>query len=454
MKKLFKNLLIFALPVFLILGSVGYCDTLDPTKTKLLCHFDRYSDAVIPLSDDFNDNSLDTAKWTVYSGTVNETGGQLQFVPVSGTSAYLYSPNTYNLTGKQATLKIVDAGNITTGYNLHILYLWVDVNNYVWWQIYSNGNIYCSKVVSGVMTDVYSNTYNANTYRYIKIREDGGTTYWDYSSDGASWTNAHSEANPITLTNVEIDFEAIATTTTTVKLDDFNILPSSINGPTTYYSDDTNARTATFYNSAQLSTTQKVFGNSSLLLASATSNYITFPGSSDFTMGTGDFTVGFRTYFTSLPTTDGYPDYIIDTRYSSSSEGFQIWFDTNNYFGFSDSGNNDYYTTSTPTLNTWESWEIDVTGGNVYFFKDGTLVSTQELLNTTFTAGTTLINMSRRYSGGYGYIDGYIDELYILKGQALHTANYTVPTSAYTVAQPLRHSIGCGIGRGIFRGGH
>ena len=43
-------------------------------------------------------------------------------------------------------------------------------------------------------TDLVDLTYNASTHKYLRIREDLGTLYWDYSADAITWTNAASVA--------------------------------------------------------------------------------------------------------------------------------------------------------------------------------------------------------------------------------------------------------------------
>jgi hypothetical protein len=70
--------------------------------------------------------------------------------------------------------------------------------------------------------------YNSTTQRWVQIRENGGTTYWEYSSDGQTWTTLHSAANPIPVTSIEVEISAGVYedegATTICVVDNFNII--------------------------------------------------------------------------------------------------------------------------------------------------------------------------------------------------------------------------------------
>jgi hypothetical protein len=84
------------------------------------------------------------------------------------------------------------------------------------------------KKVAGVATQIASTAYVADNHRFLRIREASGTTYWDYSADGITWTNLTSQANPITMTALEVAIEAgtyaSEASDTSAKFDDFNTL--------------------------------------------------------------------------------------------------------------------------------------------------------------------------------------------------------------------------------------
>jgi len=214
--------------------------------TILLCSWATvaFAASISTLTDNFNDNSIDAAKWTTeidIGGTILETNQEIEFTTgTSGTQSYLYSATTYDLTGSQATIKIVDVGNTgITGYEFYPLSIWknLDINNTLNWEIYPDGNIWIFTRIASVNAWPWNATYVANTFRYLKIREASGTIYFDYSSNGINWTNAYSLANPFTITSTSAVvslYSGADASTTTAKVDNFNILPSGEETAPTY----------------------------------------------------------------------------------------------------------------------------------------------------------------------------------------------------------------------------
>jgi hypothetical protein len=176
------------------------------------------------LTDDFNDNSIDAAKWTNTGGAqIVEANEELELTSKTTTQdILLYSTNAYDLTGSGATIKIIDAGNQSLA-SYEFYFTITDWNAYLYW-----------KIKAGTIYSISKNTaYVAATHRYLRIREASGTTlYWDYSADGITWTNfdTYSPSSDVTLNAVQVYFQIKNTTeasTTTAKVDDFNILPSA-----------------------------------------------------------------------------------------------------------------------------------------------------------------------------------------------------------------------------------
>jgi len=200
--------------------------------TILLCFWAivAFAAFISMLTDNFDDNSIDLGKWTIVSnntGEMNETGEQLTFTTQTdgANDPEISSKTTYDITGSQITVKIIDAGNqALTSLSFFPLGIWDSTyNSQVEWRI--DGGI-IDGVGDGSATTA---TYVADTYRYLKIREASGKIYLDYSADGINWTNFSSVANPFTMTSVWVNMRCrvtAETSTTTAKVDDFNILPS------------------------------------------------------------------------------------------------------------------------------------------------------------------------------------------------------------------------------------
>lgn len=195
--------------------------------------------AAAALTDDFDDNSLDATKWesgTTGGSTFAETNQQIEEAPaslVAGAESYMPGLGfnaKYNLTGSAyyAQLKQTLTPDVNTYQWLHAM---VDDLNEVYFQITGNPQqLEANKIIAGVDTNVASVTYNSTTHAWLRIRESGGTIFWDYSADGSSWTNLTSLANPFAITRTYPKLNAVAdnvTTPGTTIWDNFNTTPTS-----------------------------------------------------------------------------------------------------------------------------------------------------------------------------------------------------------------------------------
>lgn len=193
-----------------------------------------YAPPVSQLSDNFNDNSVDTAIWDDWSwGKAVETSQQMQISTVTAANYYgIDSLTEYNLTDGYVSVEIVDVANQTqTSLEFYPLYLFPDANNSIFFLV-SWGNIRAYKKISGTNTALGSaQTFNSTTHKYVRIRESGGTTYREYSSNGTSWSTLHSVANPIAVTKLIVELliwhYAVEAAATTGKWDNLNVLPSA-----------------------------------------------------------------------------------------------------------------------------------------------------------------------------------------------------------------------------------
>lgn len=202
-----------------------------------------YSPASVPkvetLSDNFNDNSIDTSKWVEYEAlgaTIAETGGMLayQLAPTTNQSwSGLYSVNTYDLTGSYAFVEFPSATSGNSWFDLTLSQEVIPiVDNFVSFGInVGTQNVEAVKEVAGVDTVLFSTAYIPATHRWGRIREVSGTLYWDYSSNGYTWINMYSTTSPIAVTDVYVvldDFEYDALSSPgTHYIDNFNFLSNN-----------------------------------------------------------------------------------------------------------------------------------------------------------------------------------------------------------------------------------
>jgi hypothetical protein len=189
-------------------------------------------------------------------------------------------------------------------------------------------------------------------------------------------------------------------------------------------------------------------GGNSYSFISSTNSYIQAPASEDWAVGTGDFTVEWFGYQTSLLqfqrvfTVGDYPT--IDFGVSIESGTFYFW--------SGGDADTDYNSASATTTNTWYHWAVVRSGTTLSVYRNGTLrgsaVSNSDNINDTVTP--FVVGNTNLYATNAAFV-GYITNFRLVKGLAVYTGNFTVPTSALTAtasANPYGGSNTVAIGSG------
>lgn len=161
------------------------------------------------LCDDFADGSLDP-QWRVFTGgstSAAESGGQYTITLPPGTAGNAIYSFPYDAMGGGLAVELADAGVQEAGLQAQPIALQVDESNQVF-LVVAAGFIGCWHMISDVSTDHGFTAYNAVDHRWFRIRESGGTTYWEAGADGSSWTTLASAANPISLANITASIAA------------------------------------------------------------------------------------------------------------------------------------------------------------------------------------------------------------------------------------------------------
>ena len=189
-----------------------------------LLNFPRALAAPI-VSDNFNDNSLDTAKWdssNLFSGFTHtsvgiaETSQRLEIGPllqnVSG-SAYrgVRTVNTYNFTDAYSFVELVQAAASNTAGD-SMFTIGSDTNNY--YRLYvSAGTLFGQKKIAGTKTTLFSITYDSTNHRFLRIRHDANTgnvtldTAPGSSGVPGTWTQRYSETWNSSVSKTAMIFE-------------------------------------------------------------------------------------------------------------------------------------------------------------------------------------------------------------------------------------------------------
>ena len=190
------------------------------------------------LTDPFNITSLNTGKWTQFTSggaTMSYTsGGASTVYPASTTASTdgdITSNVPYNLTGSYAAvqvLAIANSGSPTDVDNSLRLHDAGGTNQLTF--LVEAGTLYAQQIVAGTQTNLHSAAYSSSTHKWWRIREQSGTIYWDTSSDGITWTNFYSVANPISVTGLYAQMAGTAYSTASspgsFTWNNFNVLPS------------------------------------------------------------------------------------------------------------------------------------------------------------------------------------------------------------------------------------
>lgn len=152
--------------------------------------------------DDFNDG-IQAAIWTKTSFfgnnaavTVVEAGGRVTITPItsagSNTNGY-EAASFYDMTGKHASIEFVQRTAADTNAQCRFGMI-EDASNFIAFVI-ANTSFTMRVTTAGTPSDT-TLTYSTTDHRWLRIRESGGNTLFDTSTDGITWTNRRSVANP------------------------------------------------------------------------------------------------------------------------------------------------------------------------------------------------------------------------------------------------------------------
>jgi hypothetical protein len=198
-------------------------------------------------------------------------------------------------------------------------------------------------------------------------------------------------------------------------------------GSTTFT--DEYGHTVTPSGNAQIDTAQSKFGGASAYF-DGTGDYLSGTYTSDFSFGTGNFTIECWIYPTSFA--DERTIFTTFTTFQTGG-GFLLDYDiTTGRPRFFSKGTSALIATSGLTLNAWNHVAIVRAGSARTFYVNGTAAGSDT--NSDDIDGTSLSNfyVGTLGTSGTNLALGYYDELRITKGEALYTANFTPPSAAFT----------------------
>lgn len=199
---------------------------------------------------------------------------------------------------------------------------------------------------------------------------------------------------------------------------------------------DVSGKVWTAKGGAKLSTAQSIEGGSSLLV-NGTTDWIQTPFNTDFQVGTGDFTDECWIYRVGGASGTIFSFY---TGGSGGNGGLSFGLDASNRLQCARSGVAVIATGATTiATGAWHHVALCRSGtgtNNTKLFLDG-VIDGQTTYTGTWSDSSTGASASlgaylSSSTTGAGFFSGYIDEFRFLKGTALYTANFTVPTPPLT----------------------
>lgn len=170
-----------------------------------------------------------------------------------------------------------------------------------------------------------------------------------------------------------------------------------------------------------------VGGGNSYRFTTNVNSFISTPGSSDWSFGTGDFTVEWFSYQTTLSqfqrifSVGDFPS--IEVGVSIENGTFYYW--ANDSFRFSSS--------SASTTNTWYHWAVVRESGITKVYRNGQQLGSQiNDTNVIDDSSTSLYIGNTNTPAINAALVGKLTNLRIVKGLAVYAGNFTVPTSDLT----------------------
>lgn len=160
-------------------------------------------------------------------------------------------------------------------------------------------------------------------------------------------------------------------------------------------------------------------------------DYLSLSGSTALTFGTGNFTVEGWFYVTSYST----GPLIFDARPTSTNGTYPaINIDSSGLLGFYVNSGYQIQGSSAVTLNTWNHFALARSGTSTKLFLNGVQQG------STYTdTNNYLLGANRPIIGGNGFspgsasgLSGFLSSLRVVKGTAVYTANFTVPSAPLT----------------------
>jgi hypothetical protein len=204
--------------------------------------------AIHELQDDFNDPVVDAGKWpsnynTLGSPMPDQPDGRARVPCDTGFAAYA-SAAIYTLQGSHAHVQVFPpprAGMVEA--YAQLLILSSVVGTQIVFEVDAATNLLLMTVHVGFVDEGGQTLpYDPVEHAWLRVREAGGTLFWETSPDGRAWTVRHTDTAPAWVADNDLQAQLLAHCSPMVtgggptgeyaEFDNFNITPSLTDGYT------------------------------------------------------------------------------------------------------------------------------------------------------------------------------------------------------------------------------
>lgn len=177
------------------------------------------------LRDSFSGASIDSTLWPTTYGTAGIDTGRCKLPSVGTTYSGITSATDWDATESGIAIQFTPpALGDTREFSLSVV---VDGSNQLQMFVSGTTTLFLRRKLAGANSDA-TLTYSSTDHLWWRIRESGGTAFWDTSPDGVTWTNRRTLSHSLTLTAVSADISCGAYGTETNSdafVDNVNIYP-------------------------------------------------------------------------------------------------------------------------------------------------------------------------------------------------------------------------------------
>lgn len=164
------------------------------------------------LVDDFDDGTVDAAKWPNAYGGVTETGGRAVVPCDTGYAAYA-SDTTYTLAGSHVLVQMWPpaAGGAATEAWAQVLVTSSTAGTDVVFEVNAIAGLLVMANRTGYFDpDAVQIAYDPDDHRWLRMSEAAGTLVWETSPDGLAWTVQRTETAPAWLADADLQLQLIS----------------------------------------------------------------------------------------------------------------------------------------------------------------------------------------------------------------------------------------------------